>query len=68
MWNTQKLLTSKANFDAQIPSILIPIPDKQLHVWVYMLEGAVVNFPSVLKGNHVLFILIACTVHISEPV
>ena len=50
--------------DAEVPAILIPIPDQQLAARPDHLAGSVEDLPLILQGHQVLLLVVPGTVHI----
>ena len=50
--------------DAEVPAILVPVPDQQLTARPDHLAGSVEDLPVILQGHQVLLLIIPGTVHI----
>ena len=50
--------------DAEVPAILVPIPDQQLTARPDHLAGSVEDLPMILQGHQILLLVVPGTVHI----
>ena len=57
-------LPAAVPLDAEVPAILVPVPDQQLTTRPDHLAGSIEDLPVILQGHQVLLLIIPGTVHI----